>query len=132
MSYLLDTHTFLWAVFSPEKLGRRARAIIADKSNTVGLSSISLWEISLKFSLGKLVLENTSPEELAAAAREMGLEIISPTAEEAASFHKLPRAAHRDPFDRMLAWQAIQRQWVLVTKDGALPEYRNAGLKTVW
>lgn len=132
MSYLLDTHSFLWAVFSPEKLSRRARATISDASNTVGLSSISLWEISLKFSLGKLVLENTSPEALAVAAREMGLEIISPSAEEAASFHKLPRAAHRDPFDRMLAWQAIQRKWVLVTRDAALSEYRKAGLKTLW
>ena len=132
MSHLLDTHTFLWAVFSPEKLGRRARAIIADPSIAVALSSISLWEISLKFSLGKLVLENSNPEALAVIAREMGLECIGPSAEEAASFHNLPRAAHRDPFDRMLAWQAIHRGWTLVTRDGALEEYRSAGLKTVW
>ena len=69
-------------------------------------------KISLKFSLGKLLLENTTPEELAAAAREMSLEIIGPSAEEAASFHKLPRAAHRDPFDGMLAWKAIHASGV--------------------
>ncbi len=132
MSYLLDTHAFLWAVFSPVKLSRRARAVIVEKSNTVAVSSISFWEISLKYSLGKLVLENTSPEQLVPAAREMGLEIVDPSAEESASFHRLPRAAHRDPFDRMLAWQAIGREWILITKDGALPAYRDAGLKTLW
>jgi PIN domain nuclease of toxin-antitoxin system len=130
MSYLLDTHSFLWAVFSPGKLSRRARGAIADASTAVCLSSITLWEISLKFALGKLVLKNTIPEDLVIVAQDMGL--ISPSAEESASFHKLPRAPHRDPFDRMLVWQAIQRQLVLVTKDGALPAYRDAGLKTLW
>lgn len=43
-----------------------------------------------------------------------------------------PRIAHRDPFDRMLAWQAIQRNLVLISKDAALPAYREAGLKTLW
>ena len=62
----------------------------------------------------------------------MGLALISPSVEESASFYKLPRAPHRDPFDRMLVWQAIQRRLVLVTKDGALPAYRGAGLKTLW
>ena len=61
MSYLLDTHSFLWAVFSPEELSRRARATIADTSTAVSLSSITLWEISLKFALGQLALENTVP-----------------------------------------------------------------------
>lgn len=132
MSHLLDTHTFLWAVFTPEKLSRRARAVITDASIAVSLSSISLWEISLKFSLGKLALDNTSPEELAVIAREMGLEFAALSAEEAASFHQLPRTTHRDPFDRMLAWQAIHRRWTLVTRDGALDEYQSAGLKTLW
>ncbi|MBI3370772.1 MAG: type II toxin-antitoxin system VapC family toxin [Betaproteobacteria bacterium] len=132
MSYLLDTHAFLWAVFSPDKLSRRARATIADPSNAVNLSSITLWEISLKFALGKLTLKNATPEEMVAVAREMGLALIGLSAEESASFHQLPSAAHRDPFDRMLAWQAIQRKLVLVTKDGALPVYQDAGLKTLW
>ena len=132
MSFLLDTHSFLWAVFSPAKLSRRARTAIADTSSEVCLSSVTFWEISLKFALGKLVLKNSMPEDLVATAQEMGLSLISPSAEEAASFHRLPRAAHRDPFDRMLAWQAIHRQMVLVTKDVALPAYHDAGLKTLW
>lgn len=132
MSYLLDTRAFLWAVFAPEKLSRRARVTIADASSAVCLSSVTLWEISLKFALGKLTLEKTTPEDLLAAAEIMGLAQISPSAEEAASFQRLPCAAHRDPCDRILAWQAIHRQLVLVTKDRALPVYREAGLKTLW
>ena len=132
MNCLLDTHAFLWTVFSPEKLGRKARTAIIDPNNEICLSSISLWEISLKFALAKLALENCTPESLVAVAREMGLTLSTATAEESASFHQLPRVPHRDPFDRMLAWQAIQRQLVLITKDAALPAYQEAGLKVLW
>ncbi|MBI3525724.1 MAG: type II toxin-antitoxin system VapC family toxin [Betaproteobacteria bacterium] len=132
MNCLLDTHAFLWAVFSPEKLSRKARAAITDPGNEICLSSISLWEISLKFGLGKLTLEHCSPESLVTVGREMGLTLISANADESASFHRLPRVPHRDPFDRMLAWLAIQRQLVLITKDAALPAYQAAGLKVLW
>lgn len=132
MNCLLDTHAFLWAVFAPEKLGRKVRTVIADPKNQICLSSISLWEISLKFALGKLTLEHCAPEDLVAIAREMGLTLLAASAEESASFHRLPRIAHRDPFDRMLAWQAIQRQLILLSKDSALPAYQAAGLKVFW
>ena len=132
MSYLLDTHSFLWAVFSPEKLSRKARAAITDQTNEVSLSSISLWEISLKFALGKLTLDQCTPEDLVAIAREMRLTLITPDAEESASFHQLPKTPHRDPFDRMLVWQAIARDLTLISKDAALPEYQHSGLKILW
>jgi len=132
MNYLLDTHTFLWAVFAPEKLSRKAGAVIADASNEIYLSSVTFWEISLKFGLGKLTLENCTPENLVSVAREMGLTLIAPNADEAASFHQLPRVPHRDPFDRMLVWQALQRKLVLITKDSALPTYAAAGLEILW
>jgi PIN domain nuclease of toxin-antitoxin system len=132
MNCLLDTHSFLWAVFAPEKLGRKTRSIIADETNQICLSSISFWEISLKFALGKLSLNDCTPESLVPIAREMRLTLIAPDAEESASFHRLPPMLHRDPFDRMLVWQAIQRQLVLITKDAALPAYAQSGLKTLW
>lgn len=132
MRYLLDTHAFLWAVFAPEKLGRKARAAIADATRDVCLSSVTLWEISLKYSLGKLELTGCTPETLAATAQDMGLAFIAPDVDESAAFYRLPRLPHRDPFDRMLVWQAIRRDLVLITRDKALPDYRSAGLKTVW
>lgn len=132
MNCLLDTHAFLWAVFTPEKLSRKARAAISDTGNAVHLSSVTFWEISLKFGLGKLSLDRCTPEDLVSVAREMGLTLITPDADETASFHQLPRVPHRDPFDRLLVWQAVQRQLVLITKDSALPAYSKAGLKVLW
>lgn len=132
MNCLLDTRAFLWAVFAPEKLSRKARATIADTGNSVHLSSVTLWEISLKYTLGKLALTDCTPETLLVTAREMGLSLIAPEAGESASFHHLPWLPHRDPFDRMLVWHAIQRNLVLVTKDSALPYFSAAGLKTLW
>lgn len=58
--------------------------------------------------------------------------LCPPTAEECASFHRLPRVAHKDPFDRMLVWQCIQRGMTLVTKDSAMTEYVPLGLRSIW
>lgn len=132
MIALLDTHAFLWAAIEPEKLSARVRKTIADPSNEIHLSTITFWEIALKFALGKLTLTGCAPDDLVAVARRMGLAIAAPSAEEAAGFHRLPRSAHKDPFDRMLIWQCLQRDWTLLTKDRKLDAYRALGLKTSW
>ena len=66
MKLLLDTHAFLWAAFSPRKLSARARSALIGLDNEVAVSSLSFWEISLKFSLGKIALEGCTPDELPA------------------------------------------------------------------
>jgi len=132
MIALLDTHSFLWAAIEPEKLPARLREMIADPQHDINVSTISFWEISLKFALGKLELTGCTPEDMVPAAQAMGLAIVAPTAEETASFHRLPKMAHKDPFDRMLIWQCLQNDWSLISKDGALGEYRELGLKTCW
>jgi len=65
-------------------------------------------------------------------AGAMGLDIVAPSAEESAGFHRLPKKAHKDPFDRMLIWQCLQRDWALLSRDRALDDYRALGLKTIW
>ena len=132
MNYLLDTHTFLWAVFSPNKLSAKSKKEIRSVENRICLSSITFWEISLKFALGKIELENCKPDEMPDLAMKMGLEIIQPTAQENASFYQLPKVQHKDPFDRMIIWQSIQQQLVLISKDGGLEEYRAFGLQILW
>lgn len=132
MILLLDTHSFLWAAIEPEKLSAKARKAIADPAHEVHLSTISFWEISLKFALGKLDLVGCTPDDLVKVAEDMGVDIVAPTPEESAGFHRLPRLAHKDPFDRMLIWQCLQRRWTFVTKDGALDEYVALGLTTFW
>lgn len=132
MTALLDTHAFLWAAFEPRKLSARARELIEDPANDIAVSSISLWEVSLKYSLGKLQLDGCTPDDLPDAAGAMGVAVIAPTAREFSAFHKLPRLAHRDPFDRMMVWQCLSNDWTLVTRDSAAPEYEKLGLRTLW
>ncbi len=132
MKGLLDTHVFLWAVFSPEKLSATVRSRIQDPNNSLFISTISFWEISLKHGMGKLELQGCSPEELPEVASAMQLELLHPSAEELASFHRLPRVAHKDPFDRLIVWQALQNKLHLISKDQRLSEYQSLGLKVIW
>lgn len=132
MRYLLDTHSFLWSLFSPEKLSVSVKKVIRDRENEIGISVITFWEISLKYSLGKLELIDTEPDNLPIVAEEMGLEIIQFKPQEAASFHKLPKLAHKDPFDRLIIWQAIQQKMIMITKDRKFRDYEKYGLKIHW
>lgn len=132
MIVLLDTHCFLWAAIDPEKLPGKAREVIADPAHEIQVSTVSFWEISIKFALGKLDLTGCAPDDLVVVAREMGLAIVAPSVEEMASFYRLPKLAHKDPFDRLLIWQCLQRDWTLISRDGAFGEYRELGLKTLW
>ena len=77
MKYLIDTHIFLWSLFSPEKISRHVAKIIVKSGNRIFVSTISFWEISLKFSLNKLELEGITPDELPEFASKMSFELLS-------------------------------------------------------
>ncbi len=132
MNFLLDTHALLFAAFFPKKLGAEARKVLAEGENRVFVSVVTFWEISLKCSVGKLQLPDTSPTSLPRACERMGFEVVGVSPEDAASFHELPRLEHRDPFDRLLVWQAIRNSFALVSRDTKLRCYERHGLKLVW
>lgn len=133
MSWLLDTHTLIWALFEPAKLGRKTRDILKDSANDVRVSPLSYWEISLKSGLGKLVLPETDPSDIPAAALQLGLREDPLDSQTLATFHLLPYAPdHRDPFDRLLVWHAIRHKHTLISKDRALPFFKAHGLKSEW
>jgi len=132
VNYLLDTHVFLWALFDPDRLSKRARQAIEDPDSTVYVSAATYWEISLKYGLGKLTLTNVVPDALADISRQMDLETLDIDADTASTFYKLPRDTHKDPFDRLVVWQAIKRNLTLITKDKSIFSYRKLGLKTLW
>ena len=131
MKYLIDTHIFLWSLFSPEKIPKQIKEIVADPSNRVFVSTIAFWEISLKFSIKKLELEGITPDELPEIAGKLCFEILSLSAEDAASFYHLPKIAHKDPFDRMLIWQAIRQKMVLISRDRKVVAYKDFGLQSL-
>jgi PIN domain nuclease of toxin-antitoxin system len=131
-AYLLDTHSFLWSAFEPEKLSQAVHAELASSGSPVYVSSVTFWEISLKAGIGKLTMTNCLPDELPGIADRLGYLPLPLEPEEADSFYRLPRCAHKDPFDRMLIWQAVQRKLILISKDSAFDAYRSMGLQTFW
>ena len=128
MNFLLDTHSFLWALMDPDKLSDHTTQILENSANEIVLSVMSFWEISLKFALGKLDLKGITPAEMPQAAREMRLTILPVGSEDAATYHTLRKTIHKDPFDRMIVWQCIRRQWSLISSDGLLDLYKSQGL----
>ena len=132
MKYLLDTHTFLWTLFDTSRLPKKVMALLENSRNDVYVSTVSFWEISLKYSIGKLSLENVLPDELPHYARQSGFEIANINEKIVSTFYRLPKSAHCDPFDRLLIWQAINSEMVVITKDDKFDNYFSAGLKTVW
>jgi PIN domain nuclease of toxin-antitoxin system len=128
MKYLIDTHIFLWSLFSPQKIPKPIVQIIKKSENEIFVSCVTFWEISIKYSLNKLELEAALPDELPNFAKRMNFEILNLTAEDAASFYRLPRTSHKDPFDRMIIWQAIREKMIFLSKDSKIPAYQKFGL----
>lgn len=132
MKYLFDTHAFLWSVFNPEKLSVSAKNIFKQTENPLALSVVTFWEISLKYEMGKLTLTNCKPDDLVKIADKLAFDLLELTPAQASTFHQLPRKAHEDPFDRIIAWQAIQEKMTLISKDEELDCYQEQGLIRFW
>ncbi|GAA4417889.1 type II toxin-antitoxin system VapC family toxin [Nibrella viscosa] len=132
MSYLLDTHTLIWAVTDPRKLSKPVIRILEDTNQEVWVSAISFWEISLKHSIQKLHLEGLVPEDFTKAAIDTGFQLLDLDGATAVSYHKLSANYHRDPFDRMLIWQALQTGYTLISKDETIKKYTSEGLNVIW
>ena len=131
MTYLLDTHYMLWTIADSKKLSKRVKEIITDPDNSIIVSAISFWEVSLKSSLGKLEITGFASEDLPEACLKMGFEIVVLSAEDSSTYHKLKAVYHKDPFDRMLIWQAIQNHYSMISVDRNVKKYVLEGLK-IW
>ena len=127
MKLLIDSHIFLWLLFSPEKISANTLSLIQSRQNTVYISSVTFWELSLKYGLGKISFSGVLPEELPVWAKKLGLDVLVLDAETASSIHQLPKY-HNDPFDRMIIHTAIQNQLTLISRDRAFATYLNDGL----
>lgn len=122
MRLLLDTHIFLWFISGDSRLSREWIEIIRDPANDVYLSTISIWEASIKFHLGKLYLP-VAPEKYFPQQRELHLLASLPFVEsDLIPMTTLP-SLHRDPFDRMLMCQAIANELIFVTVDKTILAY---------
>jgi PIN domain nuclease of toxin-antitoxin system len=133
VSYLLDTHTLIWSILDVNRIPVKTRNLIRDAHNPIFVSVISFWEFSIKHSLGKLKSVGLKPEDLPAIVLDYKFSILALKPDEVASAHRLPWVeTHKDPFDRIIIWQAIKNNLPLISKDGRLTDYERYGLKLIW
>ena len=121
MNILLDTHIALWAVTDSPKLRSRARDFILEPSNELFVSAATLWEITIKHSLGKKLMPVSGNQALAYFLAA-GYEMLSITPTHAITVEDLP-GLHRDPFARILIAQAISEPLHLLTHDKQLEAF---------
>lgn len=128
MRVLLDTHTLLWAAYSPKFLGQEASALIADSMNVTLVSAASAWEIATKLRLGKLPGAEVLEREFIDRVNEAGYTFLPISVESALRAGRL-RGDHCDPFDRMLAAQALEEDIPILSTDTKLDSF---GIRRIW
>ena len=133
MIYILDTHTFIWATLETNKLGKNGKEIIFSRNNEICVSTVSFWEITLKTRIKRFLFESIDIKDFPKFARNMDFTIVDMQENEAITFHELPlKENHKDPFDRMLIWQAINKNMTMISKDELFEQYKYDGLKLIW
>lgn len=122
MNYLLDTHTLLWFLGKKANLSETALQATENPASQCYCSIASLWEMTIKSSLGKLVLPFTL-NTLANYFHENEIKILSISLADLVTYQSLP-LHHKDPFDRMLIAQAVANNFTIITKDQLFSQYQ--------
>jgi PIN domain nuclease of toxin-antitoxin system len=126
MRLILDTVTFIWAVSAPERLSRAAISALRRSNAVREISVVSLAEIALKQTRGKLEF---SQADAMVGIADLRLRILPYTADHAFRLFELP-THHADPFDRQIISQALVENVPVVTPDEAFGRYE--GLRVIW
>ena len=128
MRVLLDTHAMYWYIEGDPQLSAAARMHIQDASNDILISPASYWEIAIKVSIGKWILNRTYEEFIDIALKRYGFQLLPILPTHTARLIGLP-FRHRDPFDRLLVVQALVESIPIVSNDSALDGY---GITRLW
>ncbi|HQV22524.1 MAG: type II toxin-antitoxin system VapC family toxin [Moraxellaceae bacterium] len=128
MKYLLDTHALLWFLSGDEALSKTARLCIENEANEIFVSMASLWEITIKSSLGKLKLATTLEEMFIDKLSDNDIQVLKIDTSHLIYVHTLP-FYHRDPFDRLIASQSLVENMPLISKDLIMDDY---GVQRIW
>jgi PIN domain nuclease of toxin-antitoxin system len=122
MRFLLDTHTFLWFALNDPKLSHEALTLIVEPAHDILISPASYWEIAIKISIGKYQIPGSFQAWTEHQLAVNSFEVLPITIAHAAKVITLP-FHHRDPFDRLLAAQALAEDIPIISNDAILDEY---------
>lgn len=122
MKLLLDTQTWLWMQAASKRLGTEARGLLTSPANELLLSSVSSWEIAIKYRLGKLPLPIAPSRYVPDRMRTSGVGPLPVTHAHALRVAELPDH-HGDPFDRLLIAQAQLDDLTILTSDRIFAKY---------
>jgi len=125
---LLDTVTFLWIITGSKKLSQKGVELYLNKENKIYLSSISFWEIIVKYNLGRLPLPDKPTKYIPTQRKLHGVESLPLEESDVAELEKLTKI-HNDPFDHMLICQAKARNLTILTPDKLIHSY---SVKATW
>ncbi len=128
MKALLDTHALIWWFTSNPQLSDEVRRVIADPSNDILVSAATAWEIATKFRIGKLAITETFAPTFPDFLQRYHFRPLAITVRHA---HRagLLEGDHKDPFDRMLAAQALSEAIPLISCD---PVFDTFGVRVIW
>jgi PIN domain nuclease of toxin-antitoxin system len=119
--FLLDSHLLVWLAAQTTKLPMAARQIIEDDRNTLFLSSASIWELTIKYTLGRDEIP-VHPKVLHRSLQYNDFQELEIRSDHAFALERLP-PIHKDPFDRILIAQAISEDMMLMTSDETIAQY---------
>ncbi|MDM7957384.1 type II toxin-antitoxin system VapC family toxin [Blastomonas sp.] len=127
-AFLFDTHALIWWWNDNLLLPKAVRRGLIDPDNAIFVSAASAWEVATKVRLGKWQEAEEAAEQFEALCERNGFELLPVSVTHGLLAGSLP-GEHRDPFDRMIAAQAIQDDLVVITRDPALA---SLGCATFW
>jgi len=122
MNFLLDTHVFLWFINDDPRLSDQRKDMIENEHNLRYLSVASLWEMSIKYNLGKLKLEPSYDDFVEKEVQESSIILLNIELEHLRMNASLP-FHHRDPFDRILIAQSLAENLPIMTVDSIFNQY---------
>ena len=132
MNSILDTHTFIWFIEGSSELSLTARKQIEDINNTSYISIASLWEMSIKYNLGKLTVKGSSFKTLMDDITINGFQILNINFQHLVENVSLD-SHHRDPFDRLIIAQALIEDMNIIGRDVIFDSYlKNKNVKRIW
>lgn len=127
MTYLLDTHAFLWLLRGAANIPRRVLEIAGDRTATLALSIVTPWEMSIKVNLRKLDAADIL-DQFERVLASGGYALLETTPAQVIRSGLLPRY-HCDPFDRLIVAQALDLRVPVISRDDTLDLY---GVRRIW